>query len=139
LSLIGSHGPFVIGGHFMSAHNGQGRGLSVLVLDDHLDVADSLALFFRCYGHRAAVEVCGTKALAAVQRDRPDVVVMELRLAGTNGWDLARRIKAVGDGVRLIAVTTCTEPEDRERSRAAGFELHLTKPVDPDVLLSALG
>lgn len=123
----------------MPAHNGHGRPLSILVVDDHPDVADSPALYFRCYGHRAAVEVNGRSALAAVQRDRPDVVVTELRLAGMDGWELARRIKDGGNGVRLIAVTTCAESTDRERSRAAGFEYHLVKPIDPEVLREALG
>jgi CheY-like chemotaxis protein len=76
--------------------------------------------------------------VAAARRDRPDVVVMELWLSGLDGWEVARQLRAGGCAARLVAVTTCGRPEDRERSRAAGFDVHLLKPADPADLLTAL-
>src|SRR5438270_12094202 len=97
------------------AENGHHRPLSVLVIDNHADAADSLAMLLKCLGHRAIVERSGVTALDAVRRDRPDVVVMELRLQGLDGWEVARRIWTIGSRARLIAVTTCGLSEDRAR------------------------
>jgi CheY-like chemotaxis protein len=109
-----------------------------LVVDDHADAADSLALVLSHLGHRAVVARCGRSALAAAEREAPDVVLLELRLPCLDGWEVARQLRAAGCPARLIAVTTCGRPADRQRSRAAGIDLHLVKPVDPPVLLAAL-
>ena len=118
---------------------GLGRPLSVLIVDDHRDGAEVLALLLDSVGHRATVVRTGPEALAAAARDRPDAVLLELRLPGLDGWEVARRLKAGGCPARLVALTTCGRPEDRERSRAAGIDLHLLKPADPMTLLTALG
>ena len=117
---------------------GQGRPLSVLIVDDYPDAADTLASVLGAVGHRVAVARTGPEALAVAARDRPDAVVMELRLPGLDGCEVARRLKAGGCPARLVAVTTCGRPADQERSRAAGFDWHLLKPADPAVLLTVL-
>lgn len=122
----------------MQPDRGGDRSLSVLVVDDHPDSADSLALWLQCLGHRVKVERCGEEALASAARERPDVVLLELRLRGLDGWEVGRRLRAGGCRARLVAVTTCGRPEDHEQSRAAGIDLHLLKPVDPAELLAAL-
>jgi CheY-like chemotaxis protein len=122
----------------MSPRRGDDRALSVLIADDHRDGADSLALLLAALGHRVAVARTGPEVLAAAARDRPDAVVMELRLPDLDGWEVARRLRAGGCPARLVAVTTHGRPADRERSRAAGIDVHLLKPADPAVLLAVL-
>jgi DNA-binding response OmpR family regulator len=107
--------------------------LSVLVVDDFRDGADSLTDLLRLFGHGVQTAYDPASALAA---DRPDVVVLELRLAGIDGWELVRRMRARDAGKRplFIAVITCGTEGDRRRSAEAGSDLHLVKPVEPAVL-----
>ena len=110
----------------------------MLVVDGHADAAESLALVLSYVGHRAVVARSGRSALAAAEREPPDVVLLELRLRDADGWEVARRLRAAGCQARLIAVTTCGRPADRQRSHAVGIERHLVKPVEPAELLAAL-
>lgn len=111
--------------------------LSVLVVDGNRDSGDSLAELLRLYGHRVRVAYDAGGALRA---DPPDVVVLELRLPGTDGWELARRMqdREVVRPSLYIALTTCATGEDSDRSEAAGIDLHLVKPVEPAVLVGVL-
>jgi CheY-like chemotaxis protein len=117
--------------------------LSVLIVDDYPDAADSLAELLRLYGHRAAVARTAREALSVAERELPDVVLLELRLREMDGWQVARRLReraGTGDRRRLllVAVTGCGREEDHRRSAAAGIDLHLVKPVDPDLLRQVL-
>jgi CheY-like chemotaxis protein len=110
--------------------------LSVLVVDGYPDAAVSLADLLVLVGHQARVAFDADGALAEIRADRPDVVISETVLPGTNGYELARRIAALpGPRPCLIAVTTQGRDPDRERARAAGFDHLLLKPADPAELL----
>ena len=112
--------------------------LSVLIADPHADAAESLACLLRLFGHAVAVAATGPDALAAAALGSPDVAVLELRLPGLDGWEVARRLRAVGSPPACVAVTTCGRPGERRRSAAAGIALHLLKGAEPDDLTGYL-
>ena len=103
----------------------------VLIVDDNVDAADSLRLVLDLQGHTTAVAYDPAAALAAIERFAPDCILLDIGLPGIDGYETARRIRAMpaGRGMRLIAVTGWGQDEDKERARAAGFDAHLTKPV----------
>jgi two-component system CheB/CheR fusion protein len=109
------------------------RPRRVLVVDDNQDASDSLALLLRIDGHEVETAADGLAALAAAERFRPDVILLDLGLPGIDGYEVARRLRERPDfdGTRIVAVSGYGQPEDRERSRAAGIEEHLLKPVEP--------
>jgi PAS domain S-box-containing protein len=104
----------------------------VLVVDDNVDAADSLRWVLELQGHVAEVAYDPASALAAVARFRPDSVLLDIGLPDIDGYETARRMRALpgGAALRLIAVTGWGQEEDKQRARAAGFDAHLTKPVD---------
>jgi two-component system CheB/CheR fusion protein len=112
----------------------------VLVVDDNEDAVDSLATLLRISGHSVQVAHDGASAIALAETARPDVVVLDLGMPRMSGFEVARwlRRQPWGAAIRLIAVTGWGQEEDRRRSREAGFDRHLTKPVDPDELLAEL-
>jgi CheY-like chemotaxis protein len=116
------------------------RGIRVLVVEDNEDSAESLRqLLYHC-GYEVAVAYTGQEGLRAAQRMRPDVVLCDIGLPDSNGFVVAAALRKdpATCGARLIAVTAYGQDEDRRRAREAGFDLHLVKPVDPEVLLSRL-
>jgi len=116
------------------------RRLSVLVVDDNPDAAESLALLLRAAGHETRVAWNGLDALEAARESRPDVVLLDLGMPCMNGYETAHRFREdpVTRSVVLVAVTGWGSEEDRRRTRAAGFARHLVKPVDPDEVLALL-
>ncbi len=108
----------------------------ILVVDDNVDAADTLALLLRVDGHEVRVVYDGEAALAAVAAGPPDVVLMDIGLPRLDGYEVARHLRQQPGlrGLVLIALTGWGQEEDRRRSREAGFDHHLTKPVDPDDL-----
>src|SRR5262245_56217002 len=114
-------------------------GLYILVVDDQLDCAENLASLLRLYGHTPEVVANGRAALAAVLSRQPDVILVDIRLPGMNGWELARRITAQATPKPfLIAVTGLAGEEAQRQSFASGIDCHLVKPVDPEQLESLL-
>lgn len=114
------------------ASNGNSR-LRVLVIEDNVDTADTLREVLEMVGHTVDVAHDGETGLRVARSAQPDVVVCDLGLPGTmKGYDVARTMRADPelDHTRLIALTGYGQPEDRRRSRDAGFDVHLTKPVD---------
>jgi two-component system, OmpR family, response regulator len=111
--------------------------LSVLIVDDNRDAADSLAELLRLYGHGVRVAYCPEDALA---EDPPDVLILEVRLPGVDGWELVRQMRerATAKQPFYIAATTRGSKADRRRSEEAGIDLHLVKPIDPAVLVGVL-
>jgi len=105
----------------------------VLVVDDHPDVAESLALLLRLDGHDVRVATDGEAALGVAAEFRPEVVFLDLGMPGMNGYETARRLRdEVGlAGAAVVALTGWAGEADRERTRAAGFAYHLAKPPDP--------
>jgi PAS domain S-box-containing protein len=113
----------------------------ILVVDDNRDSAETLALLMRLAGHDTAVAFDGRQALAEFRARRPDVVLLDIELPdGVNGYEVALRLaqEPGADGVVWVAVTGYGQPEDQQRSRAAGFRYHLVKPVDPKELARVL-
>jgi len=105
----------------------------ILVVDDNRDLAESLALVLRLWGHDARVAHDGRTALDVARDYTPDVVFLDLGLPCLDGYEVARRLRLRPEMRRtlLVAVTGYGQEDDRRRSREAGFDLHLTKPVDP--------
>jgi CheY-like chemotaxis protein len=117
-----------------------GRCLSALIVDDYPDAAESLAVLVRLWGHNATVVATGARALRAGTVIQPDVVLLELRLPDVDGCEVARRLReeSAGKWRLIVAVTTCGRAEDRWRASAAGIDLHLVKPAEPEDLFRAL-
>jgi CheY-like chemotaxis protein len=107
----------------------------VLVVDDNVDAADSLGLLLAGSGHVIQVVHTGQAAIAAAQAFRPDLVFLDIGLPDLSGYDVAAALrKTDGNGMRIVALTGWGNDEARERSAASGFDLHLTKPVQIDML-----
>jgi PAS domain S-box-containing protein len=106
----------------------------VLVVDDNVDAAEMLAELLKLDGHEVRTATSGPDALEAVAGFVPHVALLDIGLPGMNGFELARRLRAQPGltGLTLVAVTGWGQREDREQSKEAGFDHHLTKPVDPD-------
>ncbi len=118
-----------------------GPARRILVVDDHRDSTDSLALFLRLRGHEVRTAHDGSSALDEIERYRPDVVFLDLGLPGMSGYDVARRVRMMSGlgALRLVALTGYGTDADRQKTRDAGFDVHLAKPVDPravDALLA---
>jgi CheY-like chemotaxis protein/two-component sensor histidine kinase len=112
----------------------------VLVVEDNEDGRAVLALMLQLSAHEVRTAASGAEALAVLQDWQPDVALIDIGLPDVDGHELARRIAALGLPVRprLIAMSGFGQPEDQQRSADAGFELHLTKPVDPAILSAVL-
>jgi CheY-like chemotaxis protein len=116
------------------------RPLRVLVVEDVADAAETLAEMLQLWGHTVATAPDGPGALLLAQEFRPDVVLLDIGLPGMDGYDVAQLLRRsrAADGARLIALTGYGQEQDRERSREAGMDGHLVKPVDPAELQRAL-
>jgi CheY-like chemotaxis protein len=112
----------------------------ILVVDDNMDVARSMAMLLRAEGHEARTAFSSEGALEALQTWRPDVVLLDIGLPQMDGYEVARRMRAypAGESAVLIAVTGWGQPEDRRRSMEAGFDFHVTKPVEINVIRGLL-
>jgi two-component system, chemotaxis family, CheB/CheR fusion protein len=115
-------------------------GRRILVVDDSEDGAESLAMLLRLAGHETHVAHDGFEAIEAVQRLRPDVVLLDIGLPRLNGYEACRRIREEpwGKDLVLVALTGWVGEDDRHRSSEAGFDKHMVKPVDRDALLTYL-
>ena len=116
------------------------RGRRVLIVDDSEDGAESLAMLLQFGGHETYKAHDGFAAIEAARRLRPDVVLLDIGLPGLNGYEVCSRIRQEPWGKRatLVALTGWGQDEDRDRSREAGFDAHMVKPVDFDALLKLL-
>jgi CheY-like chemotaxis protein len=106
----------------------------VLVIEDNDDAREMLRNLLRLFGHEVHEACDGAVGLEEARRLRPDAALIDIGLPGMDGYEVARRIRADLPGARLVALTGYGQPEDRERALAAGFDVHLVKPVDPDQL-----
>jgi CheY-like chemotaxis protein len=112
----------------------------VLVVDDNQDAANSLGTLLTLLGVDVTVVHDGPAALKALKTSRPTDVLLDIGMPDMDGYELARRMRQEPEGqsARLIAVTGWGQAEDRERSRAAGIDHHIVKPVDCNVLMGLL-
>ncbi len=115
-------------------------GHRVLVVDDNIDGARLIAEALQAVGHDTRVAFDGPAALTVAEQFRPDVALLDLGLPLMDGYELARQLTVLLDGVQplLVAVTGYGQPSDHDRSRAAGFEAHIVKPVDVHQLTAHL-
>jgi PAS domain S-box-containing protein len=113
----------------------------ILVVDDNVDAAVTLALLLKSLGHETCVVHDGLEALRMAIEFRPDVVLLDIGMPGLDGYEVARRLRALKRErpLRIIAVTGWGQEADRTRSREAGFDVHLVKPVDATLLTSVIG
>jgi len=112
----------------------------ILVVDDNRDGADSLSEVLKMMGNDTRTAYDGQAGVDAAGEFRPDVILLDIGLPKLNGYEACRRIReqAGGNGVVLIAVTGWGQDDDRRRSRVAGFDHHMVKPVDPQALMKML-
>ncbi|MCC2668555.1 MAG: Chemotaxis protein methyltransferase CheR [Armatimonadetes bacterium] len=115
-------------------------GLRILVVEDNRDAAETLAEILELDGHKVEVAFSGPAGVEAARRLRPDVVLCDIGLPGMDGYQVAASLRAdpALAGMRLIAVTGYGQDEDRRRTREAGFDAHLTKPVEIPALQRVL-
>jgi CheY-like chemotaxis protein len=108
----------------------------ILVVDDNRDAADSLAVLLRLLGHDLHTAHDGLEAVQAAATFRPDVVLLDIGMPKMSGYEAARSIRRQpwGKGMALVAVTGWGQEEDKRRAAEAGFDHHLTKPVEPAAL-----
>ena len=108
-------------------------GLRILVVDDYRDAAEMLAIYLHQGGHQTHTAHDGVEAIEATTRLQPDLVLLDIGLPDLNGYEVARRIREEhkhGCGPVLVALSGWGQDEDRRRSKEAGFDAHLVKPVD---------
>ncbi len=112
----------------------------ILVVDDNVDAAESLAMLLRTEGHDVRVAHDGPAALAAIDADPPDLVFLDIGMPVMSGYEVAQRLRQRPglQNLQLVAMTGWGQEEDRRRSQEAGFDQHLVKPVELDVLRKLL-
>jgi len=115
-----------------TAEAAEPQRLSVLVVDDNVDAAQTLEALLEAHGHRALVAFDGETGLKLARENVPDVILLDIGLPGMNGYEVARAIRGTPalQGVVLAAVTGYGTDEDRREAVDAGFDVHLSKPVD---------
>ena len=125
------------------ARNGRSRSPSarrVLVVDDNVDAATMLAALVRQLGHEVIMVHDGEQALRVTESYRPDVILLDIGMPGMNGLEVATRLRERGitPAPRIVAVTGWGKAEDQARTREAGFDMHLMKPVEESQIRLAL-
>jgi PAS domain S-box-containing protein len=115
-------------------------GLRVLVVDDNRDSADSATDVLRLLGNQVECAYDGASGVAVARRLRPHVILLDLAMPGMDGFAVRRQLRDEADGTPpfLVAMTGFGNEEDKQRTRAAGFDAHLTKPVELDALVTLL-
>jgi CheY-like chemotaxis protein len=113
---------------------------NILIADDNQDALESLALMLRMEGHEVHCASDGEEALQLAAQRKPEILVLDVGMPKLDGCEVARRVRAEswGRDAVLVALTGWGQEIDRRRSRDAGFDLHLVKPVDPATLCHML-
>ena len=112
----------------------------MLIVDDSDDGAESLAMLLQFDGHETHKAHDGVSAIEAAERLKPDVILLDIGLPRLNGYEVCSRIRQTtwGKGLTIVALTGWGQEEDRDRSTGAGFDAHMVKPVDHDVLMKLI-
>ncbi len=113
----------------------------VLIVDDNIDAATSLAMFVRILGHEVWVAHDGESGISEALRLRPDVLFLDLRMPGITGFDVAGRLRSMTElaATRIVAVSAFSDPESIRRAGEAGFDEFVIKPPDPKLILGEVG
>lgn len=111
------------------------RGKRILLVDDNPDVAESMAMLLKLFGHEITLAHDGREAVSTALRERPEVVLLDIGLPYLNGYEACRTMRSVGlTDTLIVALTGYGQEEDRKKAEAAGFDYHLAKPVDINML-----
>jgi CheY-like chemotaxis protein len=112
------------------------RRRRLMVIDDNKDAAESMSMLFELWGHEVICVYDGRTALETVAKYRPHAVFLDIGLPGMDGYEIAERLRELPESARtvLVAITGYGQDEDRRRSREAGIDHHLVKPVAPETL-----
>ena len=123
-----------------SARCGEMRALKIVVADDNVDSVESLAVLLTLDGHQVSVAHDGLTAVQLTIDTQPDLAILDLGMPGIDGYEAAKRMRALpgGEDRVLVALSGYAQTGDRQRSQQAGFDLHLVKPLDPDRLRDLL-
>ena len=115
-------------------------GVAILAVDDDADARELLRMAFQQAGAQVTLADSARAALAALEASAPDVLVSDIGMPDGTGYELLERVRAAENGSRLpaVALTAYARPEDRDRAIRAGFQLHVSKPVDPAALVRAV-
>ena len=126
--------------HEPESRRPSGRGSRILVVDDNVDTARGMARLLRLLGNEVKMVHDGTAAIAAARGLGPEFVLLDIGLPGMDGYEVARTLRAESTGKTavIIAVSGYGQDEDRRRSREAGFDHHLVKPIDFDHLVALI-
>jgi len=126
-------------GNAMSATSNDSR--RILVVDDNVDAANSLAILLGAAGYRVMTTHDGAAALQAAERFGPDACVLDINMPGMDGYELARRLRALmpSHPPVMATVTAYSDTDHLDRAVDAGFDLHFTKPADPNAVVEQLG
>jgi signal transduction histidine kinase/CheY-like chemotaxis protein len=132
--------PAAAAGHVLEAHRTTEADVPapsrhILIVEDNEDGRESLATLLRLLGHRVDTAADGALGVAAALEGRPEVALVDIGLPVLDGYEVARQVRAgLGAGVYLVALTGYGRPDDQARAAEAGFNAHLLKPVDPEML-----
>ncbi len=118
------------------------NGLQILVVDDDADNREFMVLALTTYGANAIATASSDEALRALQQFKPDVLVSDIGMPDEDGYALIRQVRMLehksGGNIPAIAVTGYTRDSDRNQALTAGFQLHLSKPIQPIELVAAI-
>ena len=106
----------------------------VLVVEDNADAREMLRQVLEMHGHTVFDAADGKSGIALTARHAPHLAIIDIGLPDIDGYEVARRLRSLHPGIRLIALTGYGQPDDRRRAFAAGFDVHLVKPVTPERL-----
>lgn len=112
------------------------RRSRVLIIEDNVDAAESLMMLLELLGHEVQVAHDGRAGLEAAHTAVPDIILVDIGLPGMDGYEVARRARQdpLLERTHLVAVTGYGSEDDKRAARAAGFDEHMVKPLDPDAL-----
>jgi CheY-like chemotaxis protein len=116
------------------------RPLRILVVDDNADVANTLCMLLQLFGHEVCTAYDGPDGLQLAETFGPEAILLDIRLPGMDGYEVARRLRQREEfrQVMLVAITGLATTADRQKALDAGFDHHLAKPFAPDDLLKVL-
>jgi CheY-like chemotaxis protein len=115
--------------------------IRIVIVDDHADTRNALRLFLERCGAQATVASSGQEALEAIKTAHPDLLISDLAMPHMDGYELLEKVRDLAEEIGALPSTACSafaRAEDRIRSRQAGFQAHVAKPVNPDELIRTI-